>query len=288
MAINDYLKQTKADFKKFQDRNQLKEYKKNRSNKHLYVKCRECGNSNYSKELQENHYVCTCGSYQRMHAKDRLTMIIDDSFVEFGSYDEFVNPLEFEGYKQKIDTSKNDTGLDEAVITGYASIGGIRTVVVVMDSHFMMGSMGSVVGQKITQAVERATRHKYPIVAFIASGGARMQEGIMSLMQMAKTSAAFARHHEQGNLYIPILTNPTYGGVTASFAMLGDIILAEPKAMIGFAGKLVIEQTIKQKLPKDFQTSEFLLEKGFIDKIIERNEMKSVLAQLLKLHKGVK
>lgn len=288
MAIRDYLTKTKADFKKFQSRNQMAEYRNNKLNKNLYVKCRECGNASYFKDLEEMNFVCTCGAYFRMHAKDRLNMIIDSTFVEFGSYEEFVNPLEFKDYDKKIERARDASDLDEAVITGYASIGGVRTVVLVMDSHFMMGSMGSVVGQKITRAVERATRHNYPVVAFIASGGARMQEGIMSLMQMAKTSAAFARHNESGNLYIPILTNPTYGGVTASFAMLGDIILAEPKAMIGFAGKLVIEQTIKQELPEGFQTSEFLLEKGFIDMIVKREELRHTLVKLLQMHKEAK
>ncbi len=285
MAIKDYLSKTKADFRKYQSRNQTQEYRNKRINSNLYVKCKKCGNSSYYKDLEVNSFICSCGEYFRMHAKDRLNMIIDDGFVEFGSYEEFVNPLDFDGYDKKIETARNQSELDEAVITGYASIGGVRTVVIVMDSHFMMGSMGSVVGQKITRAVERATRHNYPVVAFIASGGARMQEGIMSLMQMAKTSAAFARHNDSGNLYIPVLTNPTYGGVTASFAMLGDIIIAEPRANIGFAGKLVIEQTIKQELPKGFQTSEFLLEKGFIDLIVERDKMRETLAKLLQMHK---
>lgn len=285
MAIKDYLSKTKADFEKFQARNQTKEYRNKKINSNLYVKCKKCGNSTYYKDMEENGFVCNCGEYFRMHAKDRLNMIIDSGFVEFGSYEEFVNPLNFEGYDKKIEAARQASELDEAVITGYASIGGVRTVVIVMDSHFMMGSMGSVVGQKITRAVERATRHDYPVVAFIASGGARMQEGIMSLMQMAKTSAAFSRHHKSGNLYIPVLTNPTYGGVTASFAMLGDIIIAEPGANIGFAGKLVIEQTIKQELPEGFQTSEFLLEKGFIDLIVDRKELRNTLSKLLRMHK---
>jgi len=288
MAIKDYLTKTKADFKKYQSRNQVREYRKSMGNKNLYVKCRKCNNSMYYKDIEQNNFVCTCGEYFRMHAKDRLNMIIDSTFIEFGSYEEFVNPLDFKDYNKKITGARTTSELDEAVITGYASIGGVRTVVIVMDSHFMMGSMGSVVGQKITRAVERATRHNYPVVAFIASGGARMQEGIMSLMQMAKTSAAFQRHHAAGNLYIPILTNPTYGGVTASFAMLGDIIIAEPNAMIGFAGKLVIEQTIKQELPEGFQTSEFLLEKGFIDLIVKREDLRDRLAKLLQLHKEAK
>ena len=194
------------------------------------------------------------------------------------------NPIDFEGYEDKLQILRDKTSINEAVITGEGKINGQDTVIAVMDSNFMMGSMGSVVGEKITRAIERATAAKKPIIIFTASGGARMQEGIFSLMQMAKTSAALARHNEKGCLYVTVLTDPTTGGVTASFAMLGDIILSEPNALIGFAGKRVIEQTIKQKLPEGFQRAEFLLEKGFIDKIVDRKVMKDTLAEILSIH----
>jgi acetyl-CoA carboxylase carboxyl transferase subunit beta len=194
------------------------------------------------------------------------------------------NPIDFEGYTDKLQILQNKTLLNEAVLTGEGKINGHDMIIVVMDSNFMMGSMGSVVGEKITRAIEIATEYEKPIIIFTASGGARMQEGIFSLMQMAKVSAAIARHNQRGNLYITVLTDPTTGGVTASFAMLGDIILAEPNALIGFAGKRVIEQTLKQELPANFQRAEFLLEKGFIDKIVDRKDMKDTLTTILKVH----
>jgi len=192
--------------------------------------------------------------------------------------------LKYEGYEDKINAAKERSGLNEAVITAVGNIGDKRAVVAAMDSKFMMGSMGSVVGEKITRAIEYATENKLPVIIFTASGGARMQEGMFSLMQMAKTSAAVARHNTAGQLYIAVLTDPTTGGVTASFAMQGDIILSEPKTLIGFAGKRVIAQTIKQKLPEGFQSAEFLLEKGFIDKIVHRKDMRSTLELILDLH----
>ncbi len=195
-----------------------------------------------------------------------------------------LNPLNYPDYENKIQTMKEKTGLNDAVITGICKIGGFDSVLCVMDSTFIMGSMGSVVGEKITRAFEYAAENKLPIVIFTTSGGARMQEGIVSLMQMAKVSAAVAKHSDAGLLYVTVLTDPTTGGVTASFAMLGDIILAEPKTLIGFAGRRVIEQTIKQKLPEEFQTAEFLLEHGFVDKIVERENMKNVLTEILRLH----
>ena len=195
-------------------------------------------------------------------------------------------PLDFPDYSEKQAELRAATGLSEAVITGTATIKGSPVVIGIMDSRFMMGSMGSVVGEKITRAFEYATEKKLPVVMFTASGGARMQEGIVSLMQMAKTSGAVARHNEVGGLYISVMTDPTTGGVTASFASLGDIIIAEPKVLIGFAGRRVIEGTIKQKLPDDFQSAEFMLENGFVDMIVERNKMRRVLAHLIKLHKS--
>ena len=194
------------------------------------------------------------------------------------------NILDFPEYTRKLKTSKMSRGENESVICGTAEIEGSKTVLCVMDSSFMMGSMGTVTGEKITRAFEYATENNLPVIVFTVSGGARMQEGILSLMQMAKTSGAVKRHSDKGLLYITVLTDPTTGGVTASFAMEGDIILAEPKALIGFAGPRVIEQTIRQKLPKDFQTAEFLLEKGFVDAVVNRKDMKKTLSKLLKLH----
>lgn len=220
-----------------------------------------------------------------MPSRERIKNIIDDgTFEEFDKDMETSNPIDFEGYEEKIEKLSEKTGLKEAVITGEGKIHGMETVIAVMDSAFIMGSMGSVVGEKITRAVEKATELKLPVIIFTASGGARMQEGMFSLMQMAKVSAAVARHNKAGLLYITVITNPTTGGVTASFAMEGDIILAEPDALVGFAGKRVIEQTIKQHLPEGFQRAEFLLEHGFIDKIVRRQELKETLSVILELH----
>ena len=195
------------------------------------------------------------------------------------------NPMNFPGYEKKLLSNKQNSGLNEAVVTGKGKINGNDTIICIMDPNFMMGSMGTVVGEKITLAIEKAIEENLSIIIFTASGGARMQEGILSLMQMAKISAALAKHSESGLLYITVLTDPTTGGVTASFAMLGDIILAEPRALVGFAGRRVIEGTIKEKLPDDFQSAEFLLEKGFVDNIVKRDELKTTLALLLELHK---
>ena len=197
---------------------------------------------------------------------------------------EILDPISFPGYAEKVAQLQEKTGLRDAVLTGECTINGSRTVVIVMDSHFFMASMGSVVGEKITRAFERAAEKQLPVIAFTASGGARMQEGILSLMQMAKTSAAVQRHNEAGQLYITVLTDPTTGGVTASFASLGDIILAEPKVLIGFAGRRVIEGTIKQHLPDDFQLAEFMLAHGFVDQIVERSKLRRTLSSLLRLH----
>ncbi len=253
----------------------------------LVRKCNKCGKAIFTDEVKENHYICPkCGGYFRMHAFRRIEMIMEpDSFEEWDTGMDTKNPLQYPGYEDKIKMLREKNNLDEAVITGCGIVGETKAVVAVMDGRFLMASMGEVVGEKITRATERATRESLPLIIFTCSGGARMQEGITSLMQMAKTSAALKRHSDSGNLYITVLTDPTTGGVTASFAMLGDIILAEPKALIGFAGPRVIEQTIGQKLPKGFQRSEFLLEHGFIDKIVARDEMKDELAKILSLHK---
>lgn len=224
-------------------------------------------------------------SHPRMAARDRIESITDKgTFIEYDMDLKTVNALDFPNYMEKIKTAMENSNEKEAVITGEGKIMGRDCVICAMDSNFMMGSMGSVVGEKITRAIEKAIEKRLPAVIFTASGGARMQEGILSLMQMAKISAALGRLGEAGLLYISVLTDPTTGGVTASFAMLGDIIIAEPGALIGFAGPRVIEQTIKQKLPAGFQRAEFLQEKGFIDKVVHRKNMKSVLSKILKIH----
>jgi acetyl-CoA carboxylase carboxyl transferase subunit beta len=252
----------------------------------MWVKCECCGKTIYKKDLEKHMLVCKdCGKHFRMPALDRINSIVDEgTFVELEAKMTSGNPLEFPGYENKLKGLKKDTGLNEAVVVGRGKVHGQNIIIGVMDSRFMMGSMGSVVGEKLTRAVEKATRERLPVIIFTASGGARMQEGMYSLMQMAKVSAAIARHNEAGLLYIPVLTDPTTGGVTASFAMLGDIILAEPGALIGFAGKRVIEQTIKQSLPEGFQTAEFLLEHGFIDAVVPREKQREALAQILSLH----
>lgn len=253
----------------------------------LLRKCNKCGSAIIAEDVKNGYYICPeCGGYFRVDAYRRIDMIADEgSFVEWDEELETKNPLQYKGYEEKIEMLQKRTGLKEAVVTGEAKIDGNQTVVAVCDGRFMMASMGEVVGEKITRAVERATKKRLPVIIFACSGGARMQEGIVSLMQMAKTSAALKRHSDAGLLYISVLTDPTTGGVTASFAMLGDIILAEPKALIGFAGPRVIEQTIGQKLPKGFQRSEFLLEHGFIDEIVERPKMKEELGKILRLHR---
>lgn len=254
--------------------------------KGLFRKCRKCGAMVLSEEVKEKGYVCPkCGGYFRIHAKRRIQMIADKgSFEAWFEGMEISNPLQDADYEEKIKEIKEKTKLDEAVITGKISINGNPAVIAVMDGRFMMASMGKIVGEKITATVERATEQNMPVIIFSCSGGARMQEGTVSLMQMAKTSAALKRHSDSGNLYISVLTDPTTGGVTASFAMLGDVIMAEPKALIGFAGPRVIEQTIGQKLPKGFQRSEFLLEHGFVDLIVERNELKEKLSEIISMH----
>jgi acetyl-CoA carboxylase carboxyl transferase subunit beta len=254
--------------------------------KGLVFKCPRCLNVVMTDELVKNLKVCpNCGYHSRISAAERLSITADkDSFIEFDKDMTSKNPIDFPGYEQKQEELRTKTGLKDAVITGECTIRGIRCVIGVMDSRYMMASMGSVVGEKITRAFEYATENKLPVIMFTASGGARMQEGIVSLMQMAKTCGAAARHSEAGLLYISVMTDPTTGGVTASFASVGDIIIAEPKVLIGFAGRRVIEGTIKQRLPDDFQTAEFMLEHGFVDMIVERKSMRRTLAHILKLH----
>ncbi|OFI06615.1 acetyl-coenzyme A carboxylase carboxyl transferase subunit beta [Clostridium acetireducens DSM 10703] len=252
----------------------------------MWIKCKRCGQILYKKDLEVNNMVCmNCNYHFRISAIDRINLIIDDkTFTEFDNNIKTANPLNFKDYNKKISNMQKENTINEAVITGIGKINLQPCVVCIMDSNFMMGSMGSVVGEKITRAIEKAIDFKLPVIIFTTSGGARMQEGIFSLMQMAKVSAALSKLNDSGLLYISVLTDPTTGGVTASFAMLGDIILAEPGALVGFAGKRVIEQTINEKLPEEFQRAEFLLKHGFIDKIVERKNLKSILSKLLCFH----
>ena len=252
----------------------------------LLRKCNKCGGAIIAEDVKKGYYICPkCGGYFRVHAYRRIEMVGDEGTFE--EWDKGLctrNPLHYKGYEEKIAHLQEKTGLEEAVVTGKVKIQGQDMVIGVCDGRFMMSSMGEVVGEKITRAVERATREKLPVILFTCSGGARMQEGIVSLMQMAKTSAALKRHSDAGLLYVTVLTDPTTGGVTASFAMLGDIILAEPGALIGFAGPRVIEQTIGQKLPKGFQRAEFLVEHGFVDAIVERPKLRETLGEILRMH----
>lgn len=252
----------------------------------LLRKCNKCGGAIIAEDVKKGYYICPkCGGYFRVHAYRRIEMVTDEgTFEEWDKGLTTRNPLHYKGYEEKLEGLQKKYGLDEAVITGKARIDGTEVAIGVCDGRFLMASMGQVVGEKVARAAERATEEGLPLILFACSGGARMQEGIVSLMQMAKTSAALKRHSDAGLLYISVLTDPTTGGVTASFAMLGDVILAEPKALIGFAGPRVIEQTIGQKLPKGFQRSEFLLEHGFIDAIVERPQLKETLSRILKLH----
>ncbi len=255
-----------------------------------WIKCNKCGEILYKDDVRKNFSVCpACGAYFRMHINKRIETIIDEGTYKKLDFNiETVNPLELDDYMKKLSDLRKKTGINEAVDCSIGKINGEEAVICIMDSGFLMGSMGSVVGEKITLATEKAIELRLPLIIFCTSGGARMQEGIISLMQMAKTTAAISKLNNEGLLYISVLTDPTYGGVTASFASIADIVLAEPGAMIGFAGKRVIEQTIGESLPEGFQTADFLLEHGFIDKIVERKDLKNTLSTLIKFHKKEK
>lgn len=255
----------------------------------LWNKCAECGQVVYRKDLLANASVCSsCGYHNRINSEERIALIADvGSFQALDSNLTPTDPLAFKdrrAYAERLLESQAATGLKDAVVTGICEVNSIPMALAVMDFRFMGGSMGSVVGEKITRLIERASAQRLPLLIVCASGGARMQEGMLSLMQMAKISAALERHREADLLYMPLLTHPTTGGVTASFAMLGDLILAEPKALIGFAGRRVIEQTLREKLPDNFQTAEYLQEHGFVDTIVPRTQLRSTLANLLQLH----
>ena len=251
-----------------------------------WIKCDNCKEILYKEDVRNNYSVCpNCGKHFRLSSRRRIVQIIDEgTFEELNADLHTTDPIKFEGYLQKIKSLEEKTKIKEAVKTGIGKINGINVAIGVMDANFMMGSMGEVVGEKITRLIETAIEKHLPVILFCASGGARMQEGMVSLMQMAKTSAALSKLNKAGLLYISVFTDPTTGGVTASFASLGDIILAEPGALIGFAGPRVIEQTINQKLPEGFQRAEFLLEHGFVDRIVERKDMKNELCKILELH----
>ena len=255
----------------------------------LWTKCESCGVLTYTKDLQANQMVCPdCGHHHRIFSDERIRQLIDaDTWQAFDQHIIPKDPLRFrdrKAYSDRLQDMQSKTRLKDAVQTGVGRIEGLPLALGVMDFRFMGGSMGSVVGEKLTRLIEHATREQFPVLIVCASGGARMQEGMLSLMQMAKISGALERHRQARLLYIPLLSHPTTGGVTASFAMLGDIILAEPKATIGFAGRRVVEQTLREKLPDDFQTAEYLLHHGFVDTIAPRTQLKKMLAQLIRLH----
>ncbi len=253
----------------------------------LFAKCPSCNEVIYQKLVGDYKTCPSCKRLHRMSAEERLKITVDENtYVELYGNIESANPIDYPDYDKVIERAKKNSGLNDAVVTGYGKINDNEVAIGVMDSHFMMGSMGSVVGEKLTRLFEYATEKRLPVVIFTTSGGARMQETIISLMQMAKVSCAVKKHSDAGLLYITVLTDPTTGGVTASFAMQGDIILAEPNALVGFAGRRVIEQTVKESLPDNFQTAEFLMECGFIDNIVSRENMKDVLGSLLEMHKG--
>jgi acetyl-CoA carboxylase carboxyl transferase subunit beta len=254
----------------------------------LMNRCPKCGTIQFSKELEKNLKVCSeCGHHFRLNALERIAMTLDDGrLFELDGDLISEDPLNFPGYASKLEQQKQSSGLKDGVVTGEGEIGGFPVVIGVMSFDFFSGSMGSVVGEKVTRAIERATEKRLPLIMFSTSGGARMQESILSLMQMAKTSAALARFQQQGGLFISVFTDPTLGGVSASFASLGDYNLAEPGAIVGFAGRIVIEQTIRQKLPDNFQTAEFNLKHGQLDKVVHRKEMKTFLTKLLDMHAG--
>jgi acetyl-CoA carboxylase carboxyl transferase subunit beta len=272
----------------FKKSKELKTEKKVKIPEGLWVKCDSCKEIIYKKEIDKNLKICPkCNYHFRISARERIKLLVDEgSFVEIDSGLASNDPLNFKDkipYRDRLEENRKKSGLEEAAISGEAMIEGRPVILVIMDFSFMGGSMGSVVGEKVMRAAEAALEKKIPLITVSSSGGARMQEGIFSLMQMARVSAAIAKLHEGGNLYISILADPTFGGVTASFAMLGDIIIAEPRSLIGFAGPRVIEQTIKQQLPEDFQRAEFLLDHGMIDMVVDRKEMKKTLGQIFGL-----
>ncbi|HHT7825545.1 TPA: acetyl-CoA carboxylase, carboxyltransferase subunit beta [Streptococcus suis] len=255
----------------------------------LFSKCPACKVILYKNDLGLEKTCQHCSYNFRITAQERLALTVDDgSFEELFTGIETTNPLDFPNYLEKLEATRQKTGLDEAVLTGKATIGGQPVALGIMDSHFIMASMGTVVGEKITRLFELAIEERLPVVLFTASGGARMQEGIMSLMQMAKISAAVKRHSNAGLFYLTVLTDPTTGGVTASFAMEGDIILAEPQTLVGFAGRRVIESTVRENLPDDFQKAEFLQEHGFVDAIVKRQDLPATISRLLRMHGGVR
>lgn len=286
--MNDFLEHRKKRLEEFKKTVRKKEvtYKPIDIPEGLFFKCDQCGAAIYEKTLQLGHYICPfCDFHFRMNATSRVDLIVDEGSFE-SLYDDIrsLNPLGIQNYEEKIKIGQELSKLNEAFLCGIGKIVGIKVAIGALDSTFMMGSMGSAVGEKVARLIEYATKHKLPLVIFSASGGARMQEGIYSLMQMAKTSAALLRHDQENLLYISVLTNPTTGGVAASFASLGDIMIAEKSSLIGFAGARVIKQTIRQDLPEGFQTDEFQLNHGQVDMIVHRSDMRKTLYQLLKLH----
>ncbi|MGM0874884.1 MAG: acetyl-CoA carboxylase, carboxyltransferase subunit beta [Bacillota bacterium] len=254
----------------------------------IVIKCPSCKKIMYTKELNKNSKVCmNCGYHHQMNAKERIKSLFDEhSFIEYDIDMISKNPLQFPGYEEKLEKDRQKTKQNEAVVTGEGMINGFKTIVAIMDASFIMGSMGSVVGEKITRAIEKANENDLPFIILTASGGARMQEGVLSLMQMAKTSSALKLYSENGGLFISVMTHPTTGGVSASFASLGDYNFAEPGALIGFAGRRIIEQTIREELPEDFQTAEFLLKHGQLDAVIDRQELKETLSNILDIHQS--
>ena len=284
MAIEDLFKVVKARF--VDEQPAQTEEKDVEIPQDLLFKCPRCGGVVYNEEFVRAMKVCPkCGYHARLTWKERLDLTADKgSFKELDGGMKSLNPIGFPKYEEKVERMQQQCDMNDAIVTGECTIRGYRCVIGIMDSHFMMASMGSVVGEKITRAFEYATEHNLPVVMFTASGGARMQEGIISLMQMAKTSGAVKLHSDAGGLYIAVMTDPTTGGVTASFASLGDIIIAEPKVLIGFAGRRVIQDTIRQRLPDDFQSAEFQLNCGFADMIVERGMMRKRISNILKLH----
>lgn len=286
MALEDLFKVVKERFGAEQQAQPVTDEKEVEIPQDLLFKCPRCANVIYNEEFIGALKVCPkCGYHARLTWKERLDLTVDKgSFREFDEGMHSLNPIGFPKYEDKVEKLSEQVGMNDAIKTGECTIRGYRCVIGIMDSHFMMASMGSVVGEKIARAFEYATEKKLPVVMFTASGGARMQEGIISLMQMAKTSGAVKLHSDAGGLYITVMTDPTTGGVTASFASLGDVILAEPKVLIGFAGRRVIQDTIRQRLPDDFQSAEFLQECGFVDMIVERGMMRKRISNILKIH----